>query len=83
MIRLVYNDKLMRIAKQLLGGELREPVAGGARMGSQGPAWPNGPIDPARIQKAFAGSTRHCHSRMMRQKHIPIQMPIPTGIHLC
>ena len=55
MIRLVYNDKLMRIAKQLLGGELREPVAGGARMGSQGPAWPNGPIDPAQNSEGIRG----------------------------
>ncbi|MCZ6890372.1 MAG: phytanoyl-CoA dioxygenase family protein [Gammaproteobacteria bacterium] len=48
MIDLVYCQTLVEIAEQLLGaGSLRPPTVGGSPMGSQGPAWPGGPVDPA------------------------------------
>lgn len=48
MLDLVFNPTLCGIAEQLLGANtLRAPVVGGAPMGTQGPAWPGGPVDPA------------------------------------
>lgn len=48
MIELVYNDSLCGVAEQLLGeGSLNPPTVGGTPMGTQGPAWPGGPVDPA------------------------------------
>ncbi len=48
LIKLVFSDVLQAIAEQLLGaGGLREPTVGGTPMGSHGPAWPGGPVDPA------------------------------------
>lgn len=48
MIDLVFNPVLCEIAEQLLGeNTLRAPVVGGTLMGTQGPAWPGGPVDPA------------------------------------
>ena len=48
MIDLVYNDRLCAITEQLLGqGMLTPPKVGGDTMGSRGPAWPDGPADPA------------------------------------
>ncbi len=47
-INLMYNPELCGIAEQLLGeGTLRAPTVGGQAMGSEGPAWPGGPVDPA------------------------------------
>ena len=48
MIDLVFNPTLSGIAEQLLGNDtLRAPVVGGTPMGTMGPAWPGGPVDPA------------------------------------
>lgn len=48
MIRLVYSQTLRSIAQQLLGSDsLREPTINGQTMGQHGPAWPEGPVDPA------------------------------------
>lgn len=47
VIELVYSETICAMAEQLLGGELRQAVVGGTPMGSQGPAWPGGPTDPA------------------------------------
>jgi len=48
LLDLVYNQELCAIAEQLLGtGMLQEPTVGGKPMGSDGPAWPGGPVDPA------------------------------------
>lgn len=48
MIDLVYSDTLVAIAEQLLGKDtLRKPIVGGTTMGSQGTAWPGGPVDPS------------------------------------
>ena len=48
LIDLVYNPKLCAVAEQLLGeGMLQPPKVGGKPMGSEGPAWPGGPVDPA------------------------------------
>ncbi len=48
MIDLVFNPTLCGIAEQLLGANtLRTPVVGGTPMGTVGPAWPGGPVDPA------------------------------------
>ena len=47
VIELIYSETICAMAEQLLGGELRQAVAGGTPMGSQGPAWPGGPTDPA------------------------------------
>ena len=48
MIDLVFNARLCAIAEQLLGaGSLQPPVVGGTPMGTQGSAWPGGPVDPA------------------------------------
>ena len=47
VIDLIYSESISAMAEQLLGGPLRLPVVGGSPMGSQGPAWPAGPTDPA------------------------------------
>lgn len=47
VIRLIYSEKICAMAEQLLGGEMRQAVTDGTPMGSQGPAWPGGPTDPA------------------------------------
>lgn len=47
LIDLVFSPPLINWAEQLLGaGTLRPPVVDGRPMGSWGPAWPNGPVDP-------------------------------------
>ena len=48
MIDLMYGGRLTRAAEDLLGhGTLQSPRVGGKPMGSEGPAWPGGPVDPA------------------------------------
>ncbi len=47
VIELIYSETICAMAEQLLGGELRQAVVDGTPMGSQGPAWPGGPTDPA------------------------------------
>ncbi len=47
VIDLIYSQSICEMASQLLGGELRQAVVDGVAMGSQGPAWPGGPTDPA------------------------------------
>ncbi len=47
LIDVAYNAQLVMWAEQLLGvGTLRPPKVGGKPMGSWGPAWPGGPVDP-------------------------------------
>ncbi len=47
LIELIFCRQLVTWAEQLLGeGTLRQPKIGGKPMGSWGPAWPNGPVDP-------------------------------------
>ena len=47
VINLMYSPLLVLWAEQLLGtGTLRPPTVGGKPMGSWGPAWPGGPVDP-------------------------------------
>ncbi|MYE25305.1 MAG: hypothetical protein F4Y01_15410, partial [Gammaproteobacteria bacterium] len=48
LIELAYSSKVLAVAEQLLGeGMLAKPTVGGRPMGSEGPAWPGGPTDPA------------------------------------
>ena len=48
LIDLVYSSALVGIAEQLLGeNQLRRPTVNGVVMGSHGPAWPGGPVDPS------------------------------------
>jgi hypothetical protein len=48
LIDLVYNQQLFGTAEQLLGADtLQPPTVGGTPMGSEGEAWPGGPVDPA------------------------------------
>ena len=48
IIDLVFSETLQKIAEQLLGKDtLVVPKVGGKTMGSHGPAWPRGPVDPA------------------------------------
>ncbi|MFT5210847.1 MAG: hypothetical protein ACI9CE_002578 [Flavobacterium sp.] len=48
IIELAYNRQICAWAEQLLGqGSLEEPKIDGKPMGSWGPAWPGGPVDPA------------------------------------
>lgn len=48
LVDLVFSQSLQSIAEQLLGtGTLRPPTVDGTPMGSHGPAWPGGPVDPA------------------------------------
>ncbi len=47
LIDLMYSEQITLWAEQLLGeGSLRAPTVGGKPMGSWGPAWPGGPVDP-------------------------------------
>lgn len=47
LIEAAYSPQITHWAEQLLGpGTLRAPVIGGKPMGSWGPAWPGGPVDP-------------------------------------
>lgn len=47
LIDLVFRRPLVSWAEQLLGVDtLRAPKTGGRPMGSWGPAWPGGPVDP-------------------------------------
>jgi phytanoyl-CoA dioxygenase PhyH len=55
VIALIYSDAICAMAEQLLGGPLRQPVAGGSPMGSKGPAWPGGPVDPALANEGARG----------------------------
>lgn len=55
MIRLLYSDSIMALARQMLGDELAQPVVGGSVMGSEGAAWPDGPIDPAQASEGIRG----------------------------
>ncbi len=47
VINLIYSESICAMAEQLLGGEMRQAIVEGKPMGSQGPAWPGGPTDPA------------------------------------
>lgn len=48
LIELAYCPKVLAVAEQLLGeGMLAKPTVNGRPMGSDGPAWPGGPTDPA------------------------------------
>ena len=47
VIKLIYSESICAMATQLLGGQLRQAVAGGVPMGTYGNAWPGGPTDPA------------------------------------
>ena len=48
LLDLVFCDRLVAAAEALLGaGTLRAPVVHGMPMGTQGAAWPGGPVDPA------------------------------------
>lgn len=54
---LVYSDRLMSVAEQLLGtGMVRQPVVNGSVMGSRGYAWPGGPVDPALNSEGIRGT---------------------------
>lgn len=47
VIEVAFNRQLILWAEQMLGqGMLRPPKVGGRPMGSWGPAWPGGPVDP-------------------------------------
>ncbi len=47
VVELIYSEHICAMAEQLLGGPLRQAEVHGTPMGSQGPAWPGGPTDPA------------------------------------
>ncbi len=47
VVELIYSETICAMAEQLIGGTLRQAVVDGTPMGSQGPAWPGGPTDPA------------------------------------
>jgi len=48
LIDLVFSPRMQSIAECLLGeGSLRTPIIDGSPMGTQGAAWPGGPVDPA------------------------------------
>ena len=48
VINLIYSDVIVAMAESLLGaGTLRQHKVDGVPMGSHGPAWPGGPVDPA------------------------------------
>jgi hypothetical protein len=48
LVDLIYSERIQAVAEQLLGrGMLQPPTIGGKLMGSEGPAWPGGPVDPA------------------------------------
>ena len=51
LLELAYNTKMRAVAEQLLGeGMLAGPTVNGRPMGTTGPAWPDGPADPADTQ---------------------------------
>lgn len=48
LIDLLFCPPVVDAAESLLGeGKLVEPVPGGTPMGTSGPAWPGGPVDPS------------------------------------
>lgn len=55
IVDLIYSASICAMADQLLGGPLRQAVVGGTAMGSQGPAWPGGPTDPAVANEGARG----------------------------
>ena len=56
LIDLVFSETLQNIAEQLLGkNSLVLPKEGGKTMGSQGAAWPGGPVDPALNNEGIRG----------------------------
>jgi hypothetical protein len=55
VVDLIYSESICAMADQLLGGSLRQAVVGGSAMGSQGPAWPGGPTDPAVANEGARG----------------------------
>ncbi len=56
LINLLYSETLMGCAEQLLGHDsVRQPVINGSVMGSKGPAWPGGPVDPALNSEGIRG----------------------------
>ncbi len=55
VIDLIYSPAICAMAEQLLGGELRQAIVDGSPMGSQGPAWPGGPTDPALANEGARG----------------------------
>ncbi|MCP5178433.1 MAG: phytanoyl-CoA dioxygenase family protein [Pseudomonadales bacterium] len=55
VIDLIYGEAVQSIAAQLLGGTLRAVTQDGVPMGSRGPAWPDGPVDPALGTEAARG----------------------------
>ena len=55
VVDLIYSETICAMADQLLGGPLRQAVVGGSAMGSQGPAWPGGPTDPAVANEGARG----------------------------
>ena len=56
LINLVFSRTLQKIVEQLLGkGTLVLPREGGNTMGSQGSAWPDGPVDPALGNEGIRG----------------------------
>ena len=56
VVRLIYSESICQMARQLLGGQLRQAVVDGSPMGSHGPAWPGGPTDPALGNEGAEGS---------------------------
>lgn len=47
LLNIMFSEQMRHWAECLLGeNTLRAPVPGGKPMGSWGPAWPNGPVDP-------------------------------------
>lgn len=55
LIDLIYSTSICAMAEQLTGGGLRQAVVGGSVMGSEGPAWPGGPTDPAQANEGARG----------------------------
>lgn len=56
LLDLLYSETVMAVAAQLLGeGAVQQPVAGGSVMGSEGKAWPDGPVDPALSSQGIRG----------------------------
>ena len=57
LINLMYSEKVLGVAEQLLGaGCLQRPVVNGTVMGSNGYAWPGGPVDPADHSQGARGT---------------------------
>lgn len=55
VIDLIYSERISAMAEALLGGPLRQAVVDGSPMGSEGPAWPGGPTDPALANEGARG----------------------------